>query len=627
MLVRTQGAVLKKTVQQQGDQLNSPTGTGRPMITYVVTASVSVGFFQGQVAYMVGSGWDVDFVSGRGPELNGMRTEGARTWMVPMEREIAPIKDIVSLWRLRQLFRRTRPALVVAGTPKAGLLATLAARLAGIHRVVYMLHGLRLETARGPKRVLLSAAEWIASHAAHEVRCVGPSLRAKAISLGLVAPHRCSVIGSGTVNGIDAEHWKKSQHAVCLGIAARLKLNIPNYSQVVGFVGRLTRDKGIEDLYQAFSIIRTRYPKTRLLLVGDFEEGDPISPSIRKQIESDPTVVVTGFVSEVAPYYWAMDLLVFPSHREGFGIVALEAQAASLPVICSDATGAIDAIVDGLTGIRVPTGNVNAITTAVSSLLDDEELRCRMGDAGRAWVEKTFKREIVWQNLREDYASLVRRPSRQSEGILGGILKRVLDWVISLPLLILTLPLWLGVALVIRIYLGSPVLFRQTRPGRRGQPFKLVKFRTMSDRRDAEGNLLPDAERLTRLGRFLRATSLDELPQLWNVLRGELSLVGPRPLLMDYLPRYSPEQARRHEVMPGITGWAQVNGRNAITWDEKFRLDVWYVDNWSIWLDFKILGRTFLKVIKREGIRNEGHATMPPFLGASSSVSVSQQGN
>jgi len=149
----------------------------------------------------------------------------------------------------------------------------------------------------------------------------------------------------------------------------------------------------------------------------------------------------------------------------------------------------------------------------------------------------------------------------------------------------------------------------------------------MSDRRDAEGNLLPDAERLTRLGRFLRATSLDELPQLWNVLRGELSLVGPRPLLMDYLPRYSPEQARRHEVMPGITGWAQVNGRNAITWDEKFRLDVWYVDNWSIWLDFKILGRTFLKVIKREGIRNEGHATMPPFLGASSSVSVSQQGN
>src|SRR6185503_5876036 len=195
-------------------------------------------------------------------------------------------------------------------------------------------------------------------------------------------------------------------------------------------------------------------------------------------IESDPTVVVTGFVSEVAPYYWAMDLLVFPSHREGFGIVALEAQAASLPVICSDATGAIDAIVDGLTGIRVPTGNVNAITTAVSSLLDDEELRCRMGDAGRAWVEKTFKREIVWQNLREDYASLVRRPSRQSEGILGGILKRVLDWVISLPLLILTLPLWLGVALVIRIYLGSPVLFRQTRPGRRGQPFKLVKFRT-----------------------------------------------------------------------------------------------------------------------------------------------------
>jgi lipopolysaccharide/colanic/teichoic acid biosynthesis glycosyltransferase len=597
------------------------------MITYVVTASVSVGFFQGQVAYMVGSGWDVDFVSSGGPELNAMRIEGARIWEVPMEREIAPVKDIVSLWRLRQLFRRTRPALVVAGTPKAGLLATLAARLAGIHRVVYMLHGLRLETARGPKRALLSVTEWIASHAAHEVRCVGPSLRAKAISLGLVTPDRCSVIGSGTVNGIDDKHWLRGQHAVSLGIETRWRLNIPSDSQVVGFVGRLTRDKGIADLYQAFSNIRTQYPKTRLLLVGDFESGDPILPSIRKQIESDSTVVVTGFVSDVAPYYWAMDMLVFPSYREGFGIVALEAQAASLPVICSDATGAIDAIVDGLTGIRVPTRDINAMTAAMSSLLDNEELRRRMGETGRAWVEKTFKREIVWQNLLQDYAALARRVPRETGSFPGRSLKRVLDWVISLPLLILTFPLWLVIALMVWIKLGSPVLFRQTRPGKKGRPFKLVKFRTMSDRRDAEGNLLPDADRLTRLGRFLRATSLDELPQFWNVLRGELSLVGPRPLLMDYLPRYSPEQARRHEVMPGITGWAQVNGRNAITWDEKFRLDVWYVDNWSIWLDFKILGLTLLKVIRREGVRNQGHATMPPFRGASSSASISPHGD
>jgi lipopolysaccharide/colanic/teichoic acid biosynthesis glycosyltransferase len=163
--------------------------------------------------------------------------------------------------------------------------------------------------------------------------------------------------------------------------------------------------------------------------------------------------------------------------------------------------------------------------------------------------------------------------------------------------------------------MGWPVFFKQKRPGLKGHPFLLVKFRTMTDERDETGTLLPDGSRLTSLGRFLRATSLDELPQLWNVLRGELSLVGPRPLLMQYLERYTPEQARRHEVLPGITGWAQINGRNAISWEEKFALDIWYVDNWSLKLDALILVRTFLRVLKRDGISREGHATMPEFLG------------
>lgn len=171
------------------------------------------------------------------------------------------------------------------------------------------------------------------------------------------------------------------------------------------------------------------------------------------------------------------------------------------------------------------------------------------------------------------------------------------------------------VALAIRARLGSPVFFRQERPGHHGRPFRVVKFRTMRDTVDSAGRPLPDSERLTSLGRFLRATSLDELPQLWNVLAGDLSLVGPRPLLMQYLPRYSPEQARRHEVLPGITGWAQVNGRNAISWEEKFALDVWYVDHWSLWLDVKILALTVARVLKRSGISRDGHATMPEFMG------------
>lgn len=193
--------------------------------------------------------------------------------------------------------------------------------------------------------------------------------------------------------------------------------------------------------------------------------------------------------------------------------------------------------------------------------------------------------------------------------------KRIFDLVLTIPGLVVISPILAGVAVLVWIFHGWPVLFTQTRPGQRGQPFCVYKFRTMTNRRDEQGNLLPDAQRLTRLGRFLRAASLDELPELFNVLRGEMSLVGPRPLLMQYLDRYTPGQARRHDVLPGITGWAQVNGRNCLSWEEKFSHDVWYVDHWSLWLDVKILAITLWKVIKREGISQPGQETAEEFMG------------
>jgi sugar transferase EpsL len=192
-------------------------------------------------------------------------------------------------------------------------------------------------------------------------------------------------------------------------------------------------------------------------------------------------------------------------------------------------------------------------------------------------------------------------------------LKRVFDIVVSAVALTVLAPVMGLIALLVWRTMGRPVLFRQARPGLHGKPFVMYKFRTMRDLRDAEGNLLPDEARLTPFGRWLRSTSLDELPELLNVLRGEMSLVGPRPLLMEYLERYTPEQARRHEVKPGITGWAQIHGRNNLSWEERLRLDVWYVDHWSLWLDLKILWRTLWMVLRREGISAQGHATMPRF--------------
>ena len=205
--------------------------------------------------------------------------------------------------------------------------------------------------------------------------------------------------------------------------------------------------------------------------------------------------------------------------------------------------------------------------------------------------------------------------SPKSNATGSPLSKRFFDLLLTIPGMMLISPLLAAAALLLLISEGRPVLFGQLRGGLHGKVFKVYKFRTMREAHDAQGRLLPDEKRLTALGKFLRATSIDELPELFNILRGEMSLVGPRPLMAKYLERYTPEQMRRHDVLPGITGWAQINGRNALTWEERFQLDVWYVDHWSLWLDIKILALTFAKVVKREGISEPGQATMTEFMG------------
>ena len=212
-----------------------------------------------------------------------------------------------------------------------------------------------------------------------------------------------------------------------------------------------------------------------------------------------------------------------------------------------------------------------------------------------------------------------REVNHPFKSLLG---KRVFDTVIIVVSIPVWLPLLLGVALLVRWKLGAPVLFRQPRPGLNGKPFELLKFRTMTDNRNQAGQLLPDSQRLTPLGQWLRSTSLDELPEIINILGGKMSLVGPRPLLTQYLTRYTPEQSRRHETLPGLTGWAQVNGRNAISWEEKFKLDVWYVDNRSLWLDLRILLTTIGSTLLRKGISAQGEATMPEFMGSESVCNI-----
>ena len=396
-------------------------------------------------------------------------------------------------------------------------------------------------------------------------------------------------------------------------------LGIPAGALVLGFVGRFVKDKGIRELVEAYQRLQATYPELRLLLVGDFEPGDPVEAEVRRYIEAGSAIIRPGFVSDTAPYYRLMDVLALPTHREGFPGVPLEAQASGVPVVTTTATGAVDSIIDGVTGSLVPVGDTNALANAVATLLADPELRVRMGKAGRMRVERDFRFEVIWSAMDHLYRGLMEEKLDsqpvKSEGKFSWA-KRILDLVVAIGALLLLSPLLALLAILIRLRLGSPVVFRQRRPGWHGKLFTCLKFRTMTDARHAEGRLLPDAERITAFGKLLRRSSIDELPELINVIRGEMSLVGPRPLLPQYLERYTPEQMRRHEVKPGITGWAQVNGRNNLEWNQKFALDLWYVDNWSLGLDFRILARTAWQVLRCDGIAKCGHVTMPEFVGA-----------
>jgi len=595
-------------------------------VLYGFTASLSVRFCEGHSSALLKHGIETVVVSSPGSELVEIaRRERLRTFPVAMHREIAPLADLVSLCKLWRVLQRVLPSISNFGTPKAGLLGGIAAKVAGVPCRIYTMHGLRLETATGVKRRLLLATERIACRCAHRVVCVSPSLRARAIELGLTTPEQSLVLSQGTCNGVDVEHYLAAANNQSAAASLRQSLLLPDEVPVVGFVGRFTRDKGIVELLEAFDRLRAEIPNLYLLLVGDFEDGDPVPLATRMRIEQDAQIINAGFVNDTAPYYPLMDVLALPTYREGFPGVPLEAGVAGKPVVATRATGAVDSVIDEVTGLLVPVGDSAALAAALERLLKDPTLRQEMGTAAQERVMRDFRQRDVIDALIKEYCNLLsstHEGSRRVTSQRGWRLrvKRLGDVSLAFCGIVVLSPVMLLVTLLIALTMGRPILFRQRRPGKDNQPFTLLKFRTMGCETDAQRNPLPDNQRLTRLGRLLRATSADELPQLWNVLRGDLSLVGPRPLLMQYQARYTPEQMRRHEVMPGITGWAQVNGRNALSWPEKFALDVWYVDHWSLGLDMRIILKTVGKVFRRDGISRAGHVTMPEFQGNEDSL-------
>jgi glycosyltransferase involved in cell wall biosynthesis len=379
-------------------------------VVYAVTASISLVHLKGQLGYLRTLGLHPAALCSPGVEVSeATLAEGIPIFTVEMAREISPFRDLLSLFRIWRTLRTTRPLVCNVGTPKAGLLVGLAAWLNRVPCRIYTLHGLRLETTTGLKRFVLHITERIACRCAHRVICVSPSLRRRAIELGIVSAGRARMLASGSCNGVNPSRFAPTPERFQKAAEIRSSLGIQPDQPVLGFAGRFTRDKGIPELMDAFQMLQRRFPNAVLLLVGCDEPGDPVSSETRAAMDSNPGVRIVPFTSDIAPYYLAMDVFVLPTHREGFPITVLEAQAAERPVVTTNATGAVDSIVDGVTGLLVPVADSASLASALERLIGNRTLAAELGRNGLKRVLREFTQPRVWEALADEYVDLGRQ--------------------------------------------------------------------------------------------------------------------------------------------------------------------------------------------------------------------------
>jgi glycosyltransferase involved in cell wall biosynthesis len=372
----------------------------RISVLHAVTDSMSTVLMRGQLAYLKANGFEPALLSAPGKELQEVAVEEeCAVFGIPMQREISLWSDVRSFVKICQLLRRIKPVICNCGTPKAGLLVGLAAWLNRVPCRVYTLRGLRLETARGIKKSILRLAEKAACFSAHQVICVSASLRERAITLGLATRSKTVLLGTGSSNGVDVIRFQPNREMCALAAKLRQELKIYADQPVIGFAGRFTRDKGLPELVAAFQLVRRKLQEAVLLLIGDFEEGDPVPDEIRDAIKQHPGIRHVRFTSQIELYYLVMNVFVLPTHREGFPNTVLEAQAAGVPVVTTEATGAIDSVEDGITGVLTPVGDVDRLSKAVLWLLSHPTKSQAMGHLGRERVLRKFRNETVWREM------------------------------------------------------------------------------------------------------------------------------------------------------------------------------------------------------------------------------------
>lgn len=384
--------------------------SNQPGLVAVVNSSIAVGFLEGQLEYLRNRGFETTLLcpKRRNDEWEVPRPDGVSVLEVPMERKISPLQDIATFWRLWKTIRAIRPKVTNVGTPKAGLLGGFAAWLNRVPGRFYTLHGLRFETTTGLRRWLLILAERLACSFAHRVVCVSRSVREKAIACGLTTRERSVVFGSGSCNGVNISRFAPSPKLMRRAAEVRKELGIPLRSTVIMFMGRLTCDKGIPELAYAFSLLDSQYPHLRLLLAGCFEEEDPLPADILRKLKAHPRVVLAGAVQDTEAYYAAADIVVLPSHREGLPTAILEAQASCKPVVAASATGIVDIVKDGETGLLFPVEDVPGLCESLETLITNRDFADRLARAGLEQVERDFRQERIWEALYQEYMKVLQ---------------------------------------------------------------------------------------------------------------------------------------------------------------------------------------------------------------------------
>lgn len=560
-------------------------------------------------------GFEVTFISSsEGADINAMAAYPFDWRMVPMERSIKPAADLRSIAAMYRLFRKERYDIVHTHTAKAGIIGRVAAKLAGVPTIIHTSHGLPFYEGQSKKAYYIyQILEKIGAFCCHSLASQNAE---DAQVLRKLVPWR-PVFMEG--NGVDLER-----------LDAMASLMTPERLQELRTMHGIPQEKLVLLMAARFESVKDHFLLLEALLelkqagtlnwVTVLAGQGPLEDAVKEFLLTNDMagdVVCIGQQSSIVPWIVMADAVTLTSEKEGIPRSLMEAMALRKPIAATDVLGTRELVASGQTGMLVPYRNAGLLSEALGSLMSSQDERARLGEEGRCRIKAEFTEALVVERLKRLYRETERRASRSRKpwAKLNGFVKRMMDLAVSVPAAVLLMPLLAVVGLLVRVKLGGPVMFKQKRPGKYGKPFSVLKFRTMRDAVDRNGQPLPDEARLTAFGQLLRKLSLDELPQLFNVIRGDMSLVGPRPLLMEYLPLYTEEQSHRHDVRPGITGWAQVNGRNTVSWEDKFRLDIEYVERQSIWFDIQIAIKTVAKVLKRDGISQQGQATVHKFTG------------